>query len=498
MKYKIVSFIGFAMLACAAVAKSQSPVLWHNLKQGPYSVGFRMEWKYDYARSWGNGARPLRINIWYPAVKTTGKKMLYEKYVFNTPPDSSFTEYNNALVKYDVGDSTKSLLGCYDGSQLYFKNLLKTPVNAVFGAAAGNGKYPVIIYSLGQNDYTQESTVLCEFLASNGYIVISVPQWGPLPRKHFLMIDEEQSFETQVRDLEFITAMACQMPNADRNKIVAAGHSMGGVYSLLLAMRNKNIRMVIGLDASFTSYQESYTLKYWNLPYYDQWNFRIPLIQLCKKEEPRNDEVVNALKFSERYIITFPKLIHSDFSSFPMVTSLAPANNVDDYALQHRSQQDAVTGYEEVCRIFLSALQKYLFGQGDITATNEKIEFFKATDAPGEEGLYNLLVKDGLNKASEKLRQAIANYPGDTLIREKAMNRIAFECAISNRLNDAIGMYILNSIVYPKSDGVYRRLADAYIDAGDAGNAKLNYEKALQLNPGNEDAKNALDKLKGK
>jgi len=45
-------------------------------------------------------------------------------------------------------------------SQELFERLLKTPTLAFLNAPAAKGLFPLIIYSLGQGDYTQENVVL--------------------------------------------------------------------------------------------------------------------------------------------------------------------------------------------------------------------------------------------------------------------------------------------------------------------------------------------------
>ena len=55
---------------------------------------------------------------------------------------------------------------------------------------------------------------------------------------------------------------------------------------------------------------------------------------------------------------------------------------------------------------------------------------------------------------------------------------------------------MLNAEAFPDSPNVWDSLAEAYMKSGDAKNAQLNYEKALTLDPNNENAKEMLKKLK--
>jgi len=59
----------------------------------------------------------------------------------------------------------------------------------------------------------------------------------------------------------------------------------------------------------------------------------------------------------------------------------------------------------------------------------------------------------------------------------------------------AIQVFKINAEAFPDSANVWNSLAEAYMKAGDAKNAQLNYEKALNLDPKNENAKEMLKKL---
>ena len=63
-------------------------------------------------------------------------------------------------------------------------------------------------------------------------------------------------------------------------------------------------------------------------------------------------------------------------------------------------------------------------------------------------------------------------------------------------VDKAIGLFKLNVSLYPKSFNAYNSLAESYLVKGDKALAVTNYEKSLELNPGNQKAKDQLQKLK--
>jgi cytochrome c-type biogenesis protein CcmH/NrfG len=60
----------------------------------------------------------------------------------------------------------------------------------------------------------------------------------------------------------------------------------------------------------------------------------------------------------------------------------------------------------------------------------------------------------------------------------------------------AIQVFKLNADTFPESANVWDSLAEAYMKSGDPKNAQLNYEKALTIDPTNQNAKEMLNKLK--
>jgi tetratricopeptide (TPR) repeat protein len=63
----------------------------------------------------------------------------------------------------------------------------------------------------------------------------------------------------------------------------------------------------------------------------------------------------------------------------------------------------------------------------------------------------------------------------------------------AGKIREAIELFKLNVLAYPKSANTYDSLAEAYMLSGKRKLAIRNYEKSLELNPDNS---NAVEKLK--
>ena len=64
-----------------------------------------------------------------------------------------------------------------------------------------------------------------------------------------------------------------------------------------------------------------------------------------------------------------------------------------------------------------------------------------------------------------------------------------------HRNGDAVAIFQLNAREFPDSWNAYDSLAEACLQNGEVERARANYLRSLELNPGNEGAKAALERL---
>ena len=512
----------FFIVLTALSSSTQVPegrALWRGLHHGSYEVGVRSVWTWDNARSFlpakdwqGNvlhhpTARPIRLTIWYPAIhQKEAHPMPYDGYFHADDEPRDLHELMQAIEAYD----RRSNANMFGGDAILLQNLLQTPTAAYRDERPAAGRFPVVVYSMGQNDYNQENVVLCEFLASYGYIVTTVPDLGPLEGRPSLLVNDPASYEAQLRDLQFALAEALRMPSADQNRVAAIGYSMGGIYTLLLAMRDNRVGAIIGLDASYMDTLPGYYFKFEESWYFDPSHIHAPLLSLYRKDDSPNPNMalVNQLRYSDRYLVAVPRIIHTDFNSYPLMTAETPAAKLDEYARQHRDQQTAVNGHIFVVETVLNFVQGALgsnvspylnldqrcreFSLNGALADCKQLTGIKA---PNEADFAGIAVKDGADAAMRLYDEAKARYPQETIIREKVLNRIGFESVYLGQPANAVKILQLNLHAYPESSDAYENLAEAYEAAGQKALALEDYKKALTFNPANKDAIDGVKKL---
>jgi len=436
--------------------------------------------------------------------------MPYAGYLNVPVPDPTFDQLAKGVAQYDL-DSIRNF---FPGNVELLNKLLATPTSSHFEAKVSKGKFPLVVYSLGQNDHTLENIVLWEYLASHGYVVVTVPQIGTSPRRFQLLVHDPLMYEAQVRDLEFAIQQMQFETYVDEKKLGLMGHSFGGIYSLLTAMRNNKVDALIGLDPTYMSKQPSFHYKFWEAPYYDIANIKAPMLVLYKGIERENlrTDIVDDLKYSDRYMFEFPYAVHGDFNSSPMVTAIAP-DGVDyadrEYATKFRPREAGVAAHEIVCRYVLNFLNAFLESdvqakrflsstpeQNGAAAGMIKPEMKPGLKAPTEEEFYWIIRNLGLDAAVKAFREAKTQYPHQTIIREAAIKRIGNEAGYYGKPAEAVAVFSLYVEAYPTSAAAYRALGGAYEDAGNKDMAIRNYQRAVDIDPTDKYTKEKLQKLR--
>lgn len=157
------------------------------LPLGPQAVGFQVFKQHDYGRYFqpkldfegklnpGQSAVPIQISMWYPAQVNKLKKMLFAEYLYLDEEKNTLNPLSEAKKK-EVGNGLKFLAkfgSDLDLSEQQIQNILQTPSAATLNAPKQKGPFPVIIMGVDGGPGTHN--VLCEYLASLGYVVLLTP-----------------------------------------------------------------------------------------------------------------------------------------------------------------------------------------------------------------------------------------------------------------------------------------------------------------------------------
>ncbi len=171
------------------------------LQPGPQPVGYR---------------RVEGVDLWYPA-EEGGRAMTFRDYLKR--------DEKSELLDHFIADE----------------------VIAKADAPAQKKKYPLVLIAQGNGEDAADQAILSEYLASNGFVVASVP--SPMIAKAMTSESQIASFaEEQADALEKARKVAISEKLALPKRTVVIGHSFGARSALLLTMRDSGIRALISLD----------------------------------------------------------------------------------------------------------------------------------------------------------------------------------------------------------------------------------------------------------
>jgi tetratricopeptide (TPR) repeat protein len=121
------------------------------------------------------------------------------------------------------------------------------------------------------------------------------------------------------------------------------------------------------------------------------------------------------------------------------------------------------------------------------------------------ERVVGLLYEKAVQNGVEGPEGAIALYnemkTGDNKIfkfdvSQEQLNALGYRLLENNKVKEAIEIFKFVVLQYPKSYNAYDSLGEAFMRAGEKDLAIRNYEKSLELNPNNENAKKKVEDLR--
>ena len=483
---------------------------------GAYGVGFRLVQQYDHARIYqqkidltsgttasGERARPLQTLIWYPARKPLGKQLQYGDYLRLVTTEAIFAR-SDAEVKHALAAALEDNYSNLSMEQRHLE--MGQTMLAVQNAVAAPGKFPVVIYAPGSSSSAYENADLCEYLASQGYIVIANTSIGVNTRS--MTLDLEGA-EAQAGDIMFLVGYVATLGQADSSRIAVIGYSWGGLANVLAAARDDRIGALVALDGSVRYYPAVAQAVTYATPE------RLALHVLYMGAKPSNAEQVNRnkhqiptysllneLKYSDVYNITMYTMTHAAFQSDSL--RMGPEQSFEDY-----TRDEATQGYRWMEKYVLAFLNAYL--KEEASALNFM------SNPPRVNGVPNHLLSVDIHRAEGApptlttlaTEFARRNYTDlATIYREMNKKTLSFKPAeralISwgerfldqRRYSQAVQIYELVNALYPESPRAAFYLAMAYDKTNDSVHAIENYQRVLSFWPDMSEAKQSIIRLR--
>jgi tetratricopeptide (TPR) repeat protein len=495
--------IALAWCGAGPAAGAAPPsAVWGELEPGPYAVGFMAVEEYDYSRSFmpkkdyfgaavpGERGRPVQVCIWYPAEEAgMHNRMVYGEYAFVYPGDSRFYGFLGNLQDREVG----VLHFIFNNDRGAVIDLQSEEMTAMRGAPVAAGRFPLVLYAPHFNINVTENLILCEYLASHGFVVAGTHAYG---RAGLRSGESAMDVEVLVSDLGFVLATVHDFDFIDHDRIGVLGSGGGGVAALLFQMNNLYVDAVAGVNSRFL-YSEYRDLAEASARY-DVRLASAPMMQICGGgQEGFDPSLLDSLEYAERYSLVFTDMSTLVFSSYRMcLSTLFVPNETDRRA------------YESACRYMLNFFDAHLNGSegaraflasepganGLDTAQTSYSHMPGRQVPPTQDQFIAILQEGGVEQAVEIFEKFRAEDPGLMLFEEYACNFAGYGYLQRGQAEAAVAVFRMNTEAYPSSANTWDSLAEAYIAAGDSAQAGECYRMLLRVLP---DDPRANDDLRG-
>lgn len=358
--------------------------LWGELSPGPYAVAYTTAFAYDHARVYDmvlpteaaptrpKGPRPILINVWYPARQSlSGQPMRQEQYLeLDWGQDEALGEFARRLIGYTREAACGEVMGQPEqeldaAARADFEQFCRTPTAAVKDGAAEKGPFPLLINHQGYGSAFVDNTVLFEFLASHGYVVVNTAYHSQDASVLEIDHDSERSFG----DMAFLLHHMQGHPQADRERVGVIGHSYGAQSALAwLAEASPAVRAVVSLDTTFEYGPEevqedkmvwvNMSLRDVRIRFDRAPRVSVPLLIFTQARMDPDFSLYERLPHAERFYAQAKFVNHFHFVSLGVVGS-----GLRPHAIEGEGVGDARQirkAYEQICRSTLSFLDGYL------------------------------------------------------------------------------------------------------------------------------------------
>lgn len=371
MAQRLLRFIAWSTVACFAWMKGSAetaPAFHFEFTERPgvYSVGLKVVAQYDRSRSFqapaatagesaaSDGPRPLQTLVWYPAEKSSIATMTLGDYGTLIKTETSFD-------KPVAQGKPQSFV------EAFMQGTTNLHATAIRDAAMQAGRFPVLVYAPSVNAPAIENIELCEYLASQGFVVIASPSMGASSRT---MTIDLAGANAEAQDISFLIDFANTLPDTDTSKVAAIGYSWGGMAALFASGRDKRIDALISLDGSFRYSPE--TVQAAGDIHPEQMT--IPLLVFSRAEESL--ESWDAMRQNKTQCVTAPNVLNEWTHGDLLHVRLLAISHIQFSSLYQRSERfrkeglqfvpadyslhDGAESYNWMARYLLEFLEAYL------------------------------------------------------------------------------------------------------------------------------------------
>jgi len=485
------TYISFLSLAFLLLSVSRNDCNASDLVFGPYEVGFSTYKTYDDSRFYIRGedtiSRPLLIHFWYPAQgKSIGHTLDFKHYIdliaLREDFGKSTSDIDNNSFYYvkAYSDFAKSNFGLDTSTSAQM--ILDSPVYAKNGIPPlqTGSELPLLIYAPSNSKASVQNHMLCEYLASHGFMILSVASAGPnsIQREKI-----EESTMAQVTDMEYILSYCEDSLGINYASLGLFGYSSGGNAITIFQMRNEQVGAVLSLDGGqeYGAYMGLY-----NIPDFNLNKANVPYCSIVNNYENFSIyPLYNSILSTEKYIYRMPHLDHNGFISYWLYfDSCSPDSMKSSFSLSTEYLSECALGFFSKYLKSESLLDESKYTRTPDSTYIQRVELNQGSIA----AICNALLNNDLSVASR-----LVDDQNNELF--EGANQLNILARMLNNKDLVIWLYQKSVEYHPESWENHYNLGYIYKEKGETLLAKNALLTALELNPDNTDITDLLNEV---
>lgn len=449
--------------------------LYKNLELGDYSVGFEEKHIKDYSRIYKDDFRTIQVALWFPVENPEGENVKIIDYLslYNSEDKYEDSVEIDSFWKNQFSRINKNTRA---------EEILKSNSPAYFSSGpVKSKKYPLILYAAGGQGESFENFLICETLASNGFVVAAIPSIGTYI--HPIEINQE-GLMTQTQDLQAVLGFLNQEPYIDFKNVGAFGWSWGGLSTLYLQTIYPYINAYVSLDGSIAGYQKVIE----NLPYYGLEKITAPGLYFTTSEDTkvRAKKYVDQLIYANYTFISLDSIQHNNFNSYSYMAEVFDSskpnqnvltfypflvNTIDDFFIHH-----------------LKEGKKNIFKPDEALPLIDTLAYKVGVEPPlREDQLITLIQEKGVEEGIKEYRKMKELNPRYVPFEAFELTKVAFSLVRDSlRTDEAIPVMNMVIAQYPESASSFALRGRIHEIRNENKEALADFKKALSLKEGKE------------
>ncbi|MGD8428553.1 MAG: hypothetical protein PVH63_13080, partial [Balneolaceae bacterium] len=279
---------------------------------GSYAVGFKSLFVHDTSRTVADSAlRPVQIGFWYPRKPSEEHhKMTFRDYFMLSTQEKGPQKVNPDSVV----ENYKKLATQFGVSRDGIDSLFSVSFIARKDAPVAEEPFPLVMIGQGNMQTIFHQVVLCEYLASRGFYVLTTPS----PTRITGFYKDYQGVVAkaweQADDLAFARQKVLQTIGRDKISTGIVAYSFSARAALLYVMEHPDVKALVSLDGGIGNKMGKGWIDY--VDDFEPGHIKVPILHIYQEgdEVVQPDfDLINSLGSSTKKFVEIDSVNHGFF-----------------------------------------------------------------------------------------------------------------------------------------------------------------------------------------